>query len=301
MTRALRELGEDKLLAQVLPKLNRNSRVMIGAGDDCAVVKFQGAKDWLLLKTDCVVEEIRFARKTSARAVGWKAMMRTLSDFAAMSGIPEFALITLAIAGKKKASWVSELYLGLNRAAARFDVAIVGGETSETVGPTVIVVSVAGMVERDRCILRSGGKANDDLFVTGELGGSIRERHLNFLPRIDEARWLTANFKVHAMMDLSDGLGTDLPRLAGASKLGFAIDERALPLSRGCTIQQAISGGEDYELLFAVSPRQRKSLQKRWQKKFPGLPLTRIGRLNQKSKTKNQQLKSGYVHFRQRR
>jgi thiamine-monophosphate kinase len=264
------------------------------------VVKFHGAKDWLLLKTDCVVEEIHFARETSARAVGWKAMMRALSDFAAMSGLPEFALITLAIAGKKKASWVDELYRGLNRAAARFDVAIVGGETSETVGPTVIVVSVAGGVERDRCVLRSGGKANDDLFVTGKLGGSIRGRHLNFFPRIDEARWLTANFKVHAMMDLSDGLGTDLPRLAGASKLGFAIDERALPLFRGCTIQQAISGGEDYELLFAVSPRERKRLQKRWQKKFPGLPLTRIGRLNQKSKIKNQELKSGYVHFRQR-
>jgi thiamine-monophosphate kinase len=301
MTRALRELGEDKLLAQVFPKLNRNSWVVIGAGDDCAVVKFHGAKDLLLLKTDCVVEEVHFARETSARAVGWKAMMRALSDFAAMSGIPEFALITLAIAGKKKVSWVDELYRGLNRAAARFDVAIVGGETSETIGPTVIVVSVAGGVERDRCVLRSGGKANDDLFVTGKLGGSIRGRHLNFFPRIDEARWLTANFKVHAMMDLSDGLGTDLPRLAGASKLGFAIDERALPLSRGCTIQQAISGGEDYELLFAVSPRERKRLQKRWQKKFPGLPLTRIGRLNQKSKIKNQELKSGYVHFRQRR
>ena len=300
MTRALRELGEDKLLAQVFPRLNRNSRVVIGAGDDCAVVKFRGAKDWLLLKTDCVVEEVHFTKETNARAVGWKAMMRALSDFAAMSGIPEFALITLAVPAKKKASWVGELYCGLNRAATRFDVAIVGGETSETAGPVVIVVSVAGVVERDRCILRSGGKANDDLFVTGELGGSIRGRHLSFVPRIEEARWLTENFKVHAMMDLSDGLGTDLPRLARASKLGFTIDECALPLSRGCTIQQAISGGEDYELLFAVSARERKRLEPRWQKKFPGLPLTRIGRLNQKSKIKNQKLQSGYVHFRER-
>src|SRR5437868_9569865 len=298
MTRALRELGEDKLLAKVFPGLIRNSRVVIGAGDDCAVLKFRGAKDWLLLKSDCVVEQVHFTKETNVRAFGWKAMMRALSDFAAMSGVPEFAIITLAVPAKKKESWVGELYRGLNRAAARFDVAIVGGETSETAGPTVIVVSVAGFVERRRCILRSGGKANDDLFVTGGMGGSIRGRHLNFFPRIDEARWLTANFKVHAMMDLSDGLGTDLPRLAGASKLGFAIDERALPLSRGCTIQQAISGGEDYELLFAVSPRERKRLQKRWQKKFPGLPLTRIGRLNQKSKIKNQELRSGYVHFR---
>src|SRR5205823_9617484 len=142
-------------------RLNRNARVVIGAGDDCAVVKFHGAKDWLLLKTDCVVEEIHFTKETNARAVGWKAMMRALSDFAAMSGIPEFALITLAIAGKKKASWVSELYRGLNRAAAGFDVAIVGGETSETVGPTVIVVSVVGGVGRGRCGLRSGGKGKD--------------------------------------------------------------------------------------------------------------------------------------------
>ena len=301
MTRVLGELGEDKLLAQVFPRLNRNSRVVIGAGDDCAVVKFRGAKDWLLLKTDCVVEEVHFTKETNARAVGWKAMMRALSDFAAMSGIPEFAIITLAVAGKKKASWVGELYRGLNRAAARFDVAIVGGETSETTGPTVIVVSVAGFVERRRCILRSGGKANDDLFVTGELGGSIRGRHLRFVARIDEARWLTANFNVHAMIDLSDGLGTDLPRLARSSKFGFSIDQRALPLSRGCSIRQAISDGEDYELLFAVSPRERKRLQTRWQKKFPELPLTRIGRLNQRSKIKNQKLKSGYVHFRQRR
>ncbi|PYK57660.1 MAG: thiamine-phosphate kinase [Verrucomicrobia bacterium] len=301
MTRVLGELGEDKLLAQVFLRLNRNSRVVIGAGDDCAVVKFRGAKDWLLLKTDCVVEEVHFTKETNARAVGWKAMMRALSDFAAMSGIPEFAIITLAVAGKKKASWVGELYRGLNRAAARFDVAIVGGETSETTGPTVIVVSVAGFVERRRCILRSGGKANDDLFVTGELGGSIRGRHLRFVARIDEARWLTANFNVHAMIDLSDGLGTDLPRLARSSKFGFSIDQRALPLSRGCSIRQAISDGEDYELLFAVSPRERKRLQTRWQKKFPELPLTRIGRLNQRSKIKNQKLKSGYVHFRQRR
>jgi thiamine-monophosphate kinase len=301
MTQSLRELGEDKLLAQVFPKLNRNSQVVIGAGDDCAVVKFRAAKDWLLLKTDCVVEEVHFTKETNARAVGWKAMMRALSDFAAMSGIPEFALITLAAAGKKKASWVGELYRGLNRAAARFDVAIVGGETSETAGPTVIVVSVAGFVERRCCTLRSGGKANDDLFVTGELGGSIRGQHLRFVARVDEARWLTANFKVHAMMDVSDGLGTDLPRLARASKLGFSIDQRALRLSRGCSIQQAISDGEDYELLFAISPRDRTRLEKLWRKRFPKLPLTRIGKLNRQSVISDQQLPRGYVHFRQRR
>jgi thiamine-monophosphate kinase len=300
MMRSLWELGEDRLLAQILPQLQQNSRVVTGAGDDCAVVQFRGAKQWLLLKSDCVVEGIHFVARSNARAVGWKAMMRGLSDFAAMSGVPQFALITLVIAGKKQVMWVRDLYRGLNQAARYFDTAIVGGETSDTDGPTVVVVSVAGFVEANRCILRSGGKANDDLFVTGKLGGSIHRRHLNFVARIEEARWLTANFKVHAMMDLSDGLGADLPRLAKASKLSFSIDERALPLSQGCTIQEAISNGEDYELLFAISHRDRTRLQRAWRKRFPRLPLTRIGGLSRQSATRNPQLPIGYVHFRER-
>ena len=301
MMRSLRELGEDRLLAQILPQLKQNSQVVAGAGDDCAVVKFRGAKEWLLLKSDCVVEGIHFNPGSSARAVGWKALMRGLSDFAAMSGVPQFALITLVIAGKKRGMWVRDLYRGLNRAARYFDVAIVGGETSDTDGPTVVVVSVAGFIEAERCVLRSGGKANDDLFVTGKLGGSIRRRHLNFVPRIEEARWLTANFKVHAMIDLSDGLGADLPRLARASRLAFSIDEGALPVSRGCTVQQAICDGEDYELLFAISRRDRARLERMWRRKFPKLGLTRIGYLHQRSKIKHQTFLRGYVHFRQRR
>src|SRR5438552_11768739 len=301
MTRSLQELGEDRLLAQILPHLKQNSRAVAGAGDDCAVVKFRGAKEWLLLKSDCVVEGIHFVAGSSARAVGRKAMMRGLSDFAAMSGVPQFALITLVIAGKKQVMWVRDLYRGLNQAARYFGVAVVGGETSDTDGPTAVVVSIAGFVEPDRCILRSGGKANDDIFVTGKLGGSIRRRHLNFVDWSEEARWLTANFKVHAMMDLSDGLGADLPRLARASRLAFSIDECALPVSRGCTVQQAISDGEDYELLFAISRRDRARLERMWRRKFPKLELTRIGSLHQKSKIKRQTFLRGYVHFRQRR
>jgi thiamine-monophosphate kinase len=301
MMRSLRELGEDRLLDQIFPKLKQNSWVVAGAGDDCAVVKFRGAKDWLLLKSDCVVEGIHFVAGSGARAVGWKAMMRGLSDFAAMSGVPQFALITLVIAGKKQVLWVRDLYRGLSQAARYFDVNIVGGETSDTHGPTVVVVSVAGFIEPNRCVLRSGGKANDDLFVTGKLGGSIRRRHLNFVARIEEARWLTANFKVHAMTDLSDGLGADLPRLARASRLAFSIDERALPVSRGCTAQQAIADGEDYELLFAISRRDRVRLEGMWRRKFPKLGLTRIGYLHQRSKIKHQTSLRGYVHFRRRR
>jgi thiamine-monophosphate kinase len=159
-------------------------------------------------------------------------------------------------------------------------------------------VSVSGFVEPNRRVLRSGGRPGDDLFVTGRLGGSIAGKHLSFIPRINESRWLTANFAVHAMMDLSDGLGTDLPRLAKASKVGFEIEEGKLPLSPGSGISNAISDGEDFELLFAISPRQRARLEAAWRKKFPRLALTRIGRLNRPSQIKHQKLKRGYVHFR---
>jgi thiamine-monophosphate kinase len=195
---------------------------------------------------------------------------------------------------------VKKIYRGLEKAARPFQVAIVGGETSSIKGPVVISVTVTGLVEKGRWVSRAGGNANDDLFVTGRLGGSLRGRHLRFVPRIVESRWLTKNFPIHAMMDLSDGLGADLPRLARASGVGFELDETALPLNPGCTPKQAISDGEDYELLFAVSPRERARLIRNWRRKFPKLPLTRIGRLNRKSKIENRKFPVGYVHFQER-
>jgi thiamine-monophosphate kinase len=112
-----------------------------------------------------------------------------------------------------------------------------------------------------------------------------------------ESRWLTKNFSIHAMMDLSDGLGVDLPRLARASKVGFEIEMENLPLNRGVKIDNAISEGEDYELLFAISSRDRERLQRRWRKQFPKLPLTRIGSLGPQSVIRHSQLPRGYVHF----
>src|SRR4029077_11741396 len=241
----LREVGEDALLASLLRDLPISRAVIAAAGDDCAVVESPGRKNLLVLKTDCVVEKIHFAPATDPIHVGWKAMMRALSDFAAISAVPQVALITLIVPAIRSTSWVKKLYRGLRRAASRFDVGIVGGEISATRGPAVISVNVTGFVEKGRRISRTGGKQGDDLFVTGRLGGSLRGKHLRFIPRIEESRWLTKNFRVHAMMDLSDGLGADLPRLARASKVGFVIDRKELPLNRGCTIEHGINDGED--------------------------------------------------------
>lgn len=293
----LAELGEDRLLAHLLPKIPRNSSVVLGAGDDCAVVRNSRDDTFHLLKTDCVVEGIHFANTSPPVSVGWKAMARPLSDFAAMAGVPQFALVTLIVPAGKTLDWVKKIYRGLEKAARTFRVAIVGGETSNIKGPAVISVSLSGFVEESRWVGRGGGKAADELFVTGRLGGSLRGRHLKFRPRIEEARWLTKHFSIHAMIDLSDGLGADLPRLAQASGLGFEVDEAAVPLNPGCGIEQAISDGEDYELLFAISPKQSVRLKKRWHKRFPRLPLTRIGKLNSKFGIRNSNFPRGYVHF----
>jgi thiamine-monophosphate kinase len=295
----LRQVGEDRLLDQLLPHLPRGNKVVAGAGDDCAVVEMPERRNSLVLKTDCIVEGVHFLTGANALDIGWKAMMRPLSDFAATSAVPRFALITLIAPAQTEVEWVKRLYRGLRRAAQLFKVSIVGGELSSTRGPIAISVSVVGFVEKNRWVSRRGGKVDDDLFVTGRLGGAIQRKHLQFIPRIAESRWLTKNFSIHAMMDLSDGLGIDLPRLARASKVGFRIEMEKLPLNRGAEIAQAISEGEDYELLFAISPHQRKRLERNWRKKFPKLPLTCIGQLNRKSKIENRKLSHGYVHFQQ--
>jgi thiamine-monophosphate kinase len=279
----------------------RGGKVFAGSADDCAIVEAPRSKKYLVLKTDCVVEGVHFLRGTNASDVGWKAMMRPLSDFAAASAVPQFALITLIVPEQTEVAWVQGLYRGLRQAANRFKVSIVGGETSNTPGPIAISVSVIGFVEKLRAASRRGGRSGDDLFVTGRLGGALRRKHLKFVARIVESRWLTKNFSIHAMIDLSDGLGADLPRLARASKVGFDIELENLPVAHGATIDNAISEGEDYELLFAVSPRDRNSLERQWQRKFPRLLLTRIGSLNRKSQIANRKLPRGYVHFQQPR
>ncbi len=291
----LRAFGEERLLARFASRLPLNNLVIAGPGDDCAVVKSPGRGRLLLLKTDCVVEGVHFNSRTPATAVGWKAMARPLSDFAAMSGVPQFALITLVAPARRTVAWVKGLYAGLSKAAKAFDVAIVGGETSGTSGRIVVSVSVAGFVEKNRRISRAGGRPDDQLYVTGRLGGSLGGRHLRFMPRIAESRWLSERFPIHAMIDLSDGIGADLPRLAKASHVGFELNKSALPRHRGATITNAVSDGEDFELLFALAPESSAALERAWRTRWE-LKLTRVGRLTARAKS-NTKLHGGYVHF----
>lgn len=296
----LADLGEDHIVAALTRQLVLGKDVRVGAGDDCAVIGAPRAARWQLLKTDVVVEGVHFLPGDDARRVGWKALCRALSDIAAMGGVPEHALITLAAPPSTAMKRVTDLYAGLRKAARKFGVSIVGGETSRSPGPLFLNIALTGSVERTRCTLRSGGQAGDVLYVTGRLGGSRVGKHLDFTPRLAEARWLVTHFRPSAMMDLSDGLAADLPRLVAASRCSFRIEPEYLPRTAGCTIEQALSDGEDFELLFALAPRHAVKLERAWKKSFPRLPLTRIGELNRQSPIGNRQFPNGYDHFAKR-
>ena len=291
------DIGEDDLVRRITRTLALGTDVIAGAGDDCAVLRSNRRGEVTLLKTDCVVQDVHFTKATPAALVGRKAIARVISDIAAMGGEPQHAVVTLILPPETEVSFVDEIYAGMNKVAAEHGVSIVGGETSR--GPVVMIsISMTGKAREHRWISRAGARVGDCIFVTGRLGGSIQGRHLTFEPRLKEAQWLVQNVRVHAMMDLSDGLAKDLPRMASASSVGFALDLEALPLTEGCTPEQACGDGEDFELLFTVSLRSAKRLQRLWTQQFPDLPLTCVGRVMAAGEDGNglpQQ--SGWDHF----
>ncbi|MGI8603201.1 MAG: thiamine-phosphate kinase [Verrucomicrobiales bacterium] len=284
-TRTLADLGEDQVVTELIQRLRADPKIIAGPGDDCAVVPSGDRRFLHLLKTDAVVEGVHFSSGTPPAGIGWKAACRAVSDVAAMGGWPVHAMITLVVSPGCRLAWVKSLYTGFDRAARRYQFSIVGGETCRLPpgAPIVISVSLLGCVEKNCCILRSGARRGDAIFVTGQLGGSRRGWHLNFQPRVVEGRWLASKHHPTAMMDLSDGLAKDLPRLAKASGVGFTLDLTTLPRRRGCTTEQALGDGEDYELLFTVPHKQADPLLRAWKKKFPHLRLTRIGSIIAKS------------------
>lgn len=272
----LRDLGEDALIARILRGFPGGKALVIGPGDDCAVID-PGRGPLRLLKTDALVEGVHFLSGTPAAKVGWKAIARVLSDFAAMGGTPEHLLVTVAVDADRPVAWMDGLYRGIRKCLVTHGGVLAGGETCRLPAGAVISVAGEGRVERRHLVPRSGGKPGDLVLVTGRLGGSIAGKHLGFTPRLAEAAWLVRHLQPSAMMDLSDGLAMDLPRLAEASGCGFELGE--VPATRGCTRQQALGDGEDYELLLTVPPRRWQATEAAWAAAFPKLPLTVIGRL----------------------
>ncbi len=289
-------LGEEKVVERLIEMIPESATVIAGPGDDCAVVEL-GEGRWQLLKTDCLVEGIHFVPGTDPRLVGRKAMNRVISDIAAMGGEPRHALVTLAMDTGRSMQEVAGWYEGMISAAGEFGCEIVGGETSRMpCQGAIISIAMTGFVATQDCVFRSGASPGDVIAVTGRLGGSFESgRHLSFVPRLREARWLVTHAKPTAMMDLSDGLGSDLPRLVKASGTGYSVDRTMLPCHAGVTLEQAITDGEDYELLMTFAPGVFEALCQNWERSFPETPLTKIGEIVEETK---EALSTGWEHFR---
>lgn len=250
-----------------------------GIGDDCAILRPKAGED-LLVTTDFLLEGVHFLRAThSAADCGWKCLARGLSDIAAMGGTPRYAFVSLALAPWTSARWVRGFYTGMQQLARRYDVVIAGGDLTKSDKVLCDIIAL-GAVKRDCALRRDGAKPGDRLYATGLLGGSALgletrqgaawKRHLRPEPRI-EAGLALAQLKATACMDLSDGVALDLHRLCHESGCAAELNG-ALPLFPGAAVRQALSGGEDYELLFAAPATRRVPAA------IAGLSVTEIGR-----------------------
>ena len=271
------KIGENGLIRRIAKRVRNDRTVLKGIGDDCAVLKFSESKD-LLLASDMLVEGVHFLKSAPPEAIGWKALAVNISDVAAIGGVPRHAVLSLGLPRGTAVAFVDRLYEGLNRCARRFKVNLVGGDTVRS-SKVVIDVAILGEVESGRWVSRAGAKAGDSLLVTGRLGGSVRSgRHLRFIPRVREARMLVSRFKLHAMMDLSDGLWADLARLCEQSRVGAELEASRIPRRPGVSVRQALTDGEDFELLIAADKSQAERMLA-WAKKGLSCGLTRIGRI----------------------
>jgi thiamine-monophosphate kinase len=212
--------------------------------------------------------------------------------------------------------FVFKFYEGLNAVAREFSVAVAGGETTRVESKVFVSIALLGAIPRDRVLSRGGAQVGDAIFVTGELGGSIAGKHLEFDPRIREAQWLAESFPLHAMIDLSDGLAGDIRHILEASHVGAELLSSAIPISRAARLKArsessakppllaALTDGEDFELLFTVAPKHAVALMDSWRERFPKVKLSCIGkitsqaglRLRDKDGIRNFGLR-GYTHF----
>jgi thiamine-monophosphate kinase len=252
------------------------SGLVLGIGDDCAIVHPRGAAEDLLLTSDMLIEDVHFRQSTHRpEDIGWKTLARGLSDIASMGGDPRWCVVSLAVSQDCGEPWIDHFYRGFLQLARRERTALVGGDLARA-DRIVCDIMVCGTVPRGKALRRDGARGGDAIYISGQLGGSAlglaqsgaaRRRHLRPEPRVALGRFLRS--RATAAMDLSDGLSLDLQRLALAS--GLTAEITAPPRFRGATLDQALHGGEDYELLFCAPASRRIPAE------YEGLPLTRIG------------------------
>ena len=245
----------------------RAGRIIVDSGDDAAVLK--GGRGHLLFKTDSVIDGVHFDSRTAKpEEIGHKALARCLSDIGAMGCYPTFAVVAMMIPRNAREAWIKRLLTGLDRTARKFDTAVVGGDVASHAGKLAINVALLGETRGLPPIRRSGARVGDAIAVTGPLGGSILGKHLRFTPRVREGVELNRRFEIHSMIDLSDGLATDLGHLCEESRVGAVVEETRIPIApaarrlEGLPLDHALFDGEDYELLFTLPATEAVRVEK---------------------------------------
>ena len=301
MTRPLTEKDVLNKIVRTFPAAG-NDAPGLPLDDDTALIR-TAPGDETILTCDWFLEGSHFRRQQHpADSVGWKCLTRAASDIAAMGGRPRYFLLSLAIPERQTGKWLNEFLLGLRRAAEVLECRLAGGDTTRNT-KILINVTVVGEVSSGKAIRRSDARPGDQLFVTGTLGESelglrLLRNHSGFSPKRNPAtrkhlypearlalgQWLSTNRLATAMMDLSVGLSSDLPRLCAASGVGARIFAEQLPLTglvrRNEALSLALHGGDDYELLFAV----KQAVARKLPKAHLGVRLTRIGEITSREK-----------------
>jgi thiamine-monophosphate kinase len=315
-------LAEKRLIQRIRRSARGGATLVTGIGDDCAVLRIPPGHD-LLVTTDFTIENVHFRREWHpAEQVGRRCLTRGLSDIAAMGGEPRAAFLSLAVASEVTQRWIDHFLKGLLDLAREFEVPLAGGDTAQSAAGIQADIVVVGSVPKGKAVLRSGARAGEQIYVTGDLGGSaaaltrlmksgaageayLRKFEREFRPqaRVAVGQWLGRRGVASAMIDLSDGLSTDLDHICQESRVGAEIEAESLPRAefglgkKPVALEFALHGGDDYELLFTSNASIPK--------KVAGVPVTRIGRITRSggmrlltANGKSQRLKSeGWEHF----
>jgi thiamine-monophosphate kinase len=283
------------LIERIRRRVRVGASIITGIGDDCAVLRVPAGHQ-LLVTTDFTLENVHFRLEWHPpEVVGWRCLTRGLSDIAAMGGEPRAAFLSMALDRGVPQKWVNRFLAGLLEAAEEFRVPLAGGDTAQSAGGIQADIVVVGSAPKGTAVLRSGARPGDQIYVTGELGGSAAaiarmregkvraedyERHFHPVARVAVGRWLRRRGLASAMIDVSDGLSTDLEHICEESGVGAEIEVAAIPRARvGRPARQvgfdlALHGGEDYELLFTSARKIPATVA--------GVQVTRIGRITRR-------------------
>jgi len=335
----IKEIGEFKLIEKMNRHIETDERVFLGIGDDCAVTKFD-SNSLLITTTDILIEGVHFQLdQISPQQLALKSLAVNLSDIASMGAVPLYALVSLGIPSYITVEFIDDFYKGLSEYSRKYNVSIIGGDTALSKSGLIINIVLLGEQFQDLIITRGGAQVGDSIFVTGTLGDSfaglkvfdikkkdkisprleksadfVIKRHSFPSPRIEEGKFLAENQLASSMIDLSDGIASDIKRISEQSKVGARILTESIPISKEMKelvnsfgedpLEFALYGGEDYELLFTVRKQDLERLTTL--KESLNTPISHIGEivkleeginLVQKDNTLFPLDRTGYEHF----